>query len=349
MTGSSSKITGMIRPGRRALAPGALNSDFDELLKSLKGEVFDAGWLRKAEQCGFSLQRLVLDGIAEQYVEGRWVSGPKAHHLISEYLEGWRSDDSHASCSVAAIRFGDAQRGLGLPRLARAVHLFETLPLKTRSTDGSAQETVAQETVAGAIERSVRSHMSSERKWERHLANGYWLYRQKETPGPLAFTLYLSPHPASVLHVLPMVLSELAASQALRFRIGAGLLGLQRPDKIVAEFVDFASLSRFASLLAPCHAVCRVHGVPFTAPLDDSGLLSWAPGIAELAAQGLPHLRAKDDWRLWIARQVACSLLISGQFDASPEEAVDFCLARLEAAGVDTRRWLPRGLQCAIK
>jgi hypothetical protein len=119
----------------------------------------------------------------------------------------------------------------------------------------------------------------------------------RDASGRTAFgyKLYLSPAPAAVADVLPVAAEAAARAGAVRFKVGADPVGLLRPDKIVFYVHDVTQLADLAEALTVALAGAEPHGVPFTAPLTDDGLLSWA---------GDPPGEERQSWRMAV-----CALL----------------------------------------
>ena len=87
-------------------------------------------------------------------------------------------------------------------------------------------------------------------------------------------------------------------------------------------------------------AGCDGHGVPFSAGLDDSGLLSWGvdPPDDERALRWL----GRDSWRIWLARRLGAALSIAKAARAA--DAVEpwrFAIERARRHGVDVETWTP--------
>jgi hypothetical protein len=82
--------------------------------------------------------------------------------------------------------------------------------------------------------------------------------------------------------------------------------------------------------------------VPFTAALDDDGLLSW--GVDPPAAQHLLNWQPRESWRLWLTNRLANALLTARGTPAptaKPREPWEYALERLRLDGVDTDTWAP--------
>jgi hypothetical protein len=125
-----------------------------------------------------------------------------------------------------------------------------------------------------------------------------------------------------------------------RFKIGDSAAGLLRPDKPVAYFETRDALEEAADALRRELAGCEAQGVPFTASLDDSGLLSW--GVDPPAADRVLRWRDAESWRFWIAQRLGGALAVAKRArTASAVEPWRFALERLRRQGLDVETWTP--------
>lgn len=147
-----------------------------------------------------------------------------------------------------------------------------------------------------------------------------------------ACKLYVSPRCEAIGDAFHRVVDVFAASGVRSFKVGRGIEGLLRPDKIVAYFDDPAHLHAVARALAARLSRTPPQGTPFTCPIDAAGLLSW--GVDP------PPGRTPASWRAWITRYLADGLVARAPLPAA--QRVSGVLADLAVAGVDATTWLPR-------
>jgi hypothetical protein len=142
--------------------------------------------------------------------------------------------------------------------------------------------------------------------------------------------LYVSPHYLQLPEALAAVADVLAANPASAgFKVGRDLGGILRPDKLVCYFRRLDDLRAAAVELQTRLKSVEPHGVPFTAPIDADGLLSW----------GLdPAIGTGESWRLRVSRMLAEYLLTARP---STREPWQLALERLKLAGVDPDTWVP--------
>jgi hypothetical protein len=146
-----------------------------------------------------------------------------------------------------------------------------------------------------------------------------------------ACKLYISPTPEALADAFPRIADELVRSNVRSFKVGRGIEGLLRPDKIIAYFDEHAHMKAVAGALDRSLWGCPAQGVPFTAEAGGNGLLS--SGVDP------PLGNAATSWRSWVTKRLAASLTV--QRIKPCEDPVAGALAYIRLAGVDPKRWLP--------
>jgi len=86
---------------------------------------------------------------------------------------------------------------------------------------------------------------------------------------------------------------------------------------------------------------CPAHGVPFTAALDDEGLLSW--GVDPPASVQLLEWQPRESWRLWLTNRLANALLTAKRAPATATQRSpwQYALDRVRLEGIDIDTWTP--------
>jgi hypothetical protein len=143
--------------------------------------------------------------------------------------------------------------------------------------------------------------------------------------------LYVSPRPEALADAFPRIVREFVRSDLRSFKIGRGIEGLLRPDKIVAYFDDAAQMAVVASALEQTLRGCPAQGAPFTSDIGGDGLLS-------LGVDPPPGQQAAS-WRSWVTRQLAESLVSHSALATATR--VTAVLEDMHSRGVDSHRWLP--------
>ena len=150
--------------------------------------------------------------------------------------------------------------------------------------------------------------------------------------------LYLSPSADALPRFWPVIVELFARCQVAAFKVGRDVSGLLRPDKIVAYPDSFEQLAALAATLQEHLQDCPAQGTPFTAGIDDAGLLSWGmdpPGEDRMPGSSLP-----ESWRLWVTNRLAVAL-VTAKSAPGDIEPWQFALRRLSIEGVDIKTWAP--------
>lgn len=231
--------------------------------------------------------------------------------------------------SAAALRYGAALE-LDDPRpLALRLYGFNRQPLSPRLVMSLPGQHVLREFVLKEGPPELTRDWRSRRRDTR----GGWLgWIRRDEPGrapTIAYKLFVSPAPTSVREALRVLVPELTRSRCFHFKVGATPADLARPDKIVAYFDDRAETLRVAERVRAGIAGLPAHGVPFSCPVDDSGLLSW----------GVDPPHDDDEATSWRAR--LCSEMAAAMTAAAVEDRVVAARERVAALGVDPDRFEP--------
>jgi hypothetical protein len=172
-----------------------------------------------------------------------------------------------------------------------------------------------------------------EAAYEAHTLQGWVSFSRVGLPIQVsaACKLYVSPQPQALPDAFAPIVDALVQAGVRSFKVGRGLEGLLRPDKLIAYFDAPDQMTAVVQVLLRQLDGCPAQGVPFTAELGANGLVS--TGVDP------PPSEVLSSWRAWITARLATSLL--SQQRRSPLQTVSAVLAELRAGGVDTERWLP--------
>ncbi len=141
--------------------------------------------------------------------------------------------------------------------------------------------------------------------------------------------LYVSPRPEALADGFPRIAMVFAESGVRSFKVGRGIEGLLRPDKIVAYFEDHAHRADVAEALIRALPGCPAQSVPFTAEAGGDGLLS--SGVDP------PVGDTPTSWRAWVTEKLASVLTASSAKNV--DDRVSVALEGIRAAGVDPCSW----------
>jgi hypothetical protein len=142
--------------------------------------------------------------------------------------------------------------------------------------------------------------------------------------------LYVSPRPEALADAFPRIADAFVRSDVRSFKVGRGIEGLLRPDKIIAYFEDRKHMAEVAAALGRSLEDCPPQGAPFTADTYGNGLLS--SGVDPPAGE------EAVSWRSWVTKRLAASL--TAPRTTPGVDPVAAALDDIRRAGVDPVRWL---------
>lgn len=298
------------------------------------------------------LASLVLDGVLELRGDDQvWVTGGAALNLL-----GARPDPAAATGEVIqlsrdALRHAAATASGDPLEAAGRLYRYGRVPLppgfaRTLGSDlADSRAVLAWLGLDPAAGSSGRLRRALERDWRLPTdTRDGWLPFERRAGGLTSerrdgngptWKLYFSPLLAALPTSLETFATTLARHGGHAFKLGADAAGLTRPDKAVAYFASFEALAAAGHELADTLAGVPAQGVPFTAPIDRAGLLSW--GVDPPASEGLPWW-GRQSWRLWVVQRLGSALVAARGGAADP---VETALARLALEGLDVLRWTP--------
>jgi hypothetical protein len=291
-----------------------------------------------------AIARLVLDRILEIDCTGTFVSGADAHRLIYAEAAEVTTGGALARLSLEAVRYG---QGLDLPdstQLSSRLYCYNRLPAspawKRRFPSAEALAEYLEIHPAGRNRPVLQTYWNSPPPAPDNPGWHHCTSAQAGTAriGSRSFKLYVSPHGDHLREAFTATLEVLTAVRAPSFKIGRDLSGVLRPDKLVAYFDRLEAVHEAGERLLRRLEGMPAQGVPFTAALDEAGLLSWGTdpphGEHLLAWQG-------PSWRRWITDRLAVALLSAKATAPATLEPWQFALDRLRLEGIDTTTWTP--------
>jgi hypothetical protein len=298
-----------------------------------------------------TIARLVAEGILEVDDGQGFVSGAAASRLLGMTPSTGEGDAGRLRALSTAALVHAQVLALADP-LALAGHLYgyNRWPLtprwKRRLPDGEAVRGFLGIASGGVnrrlLERSFLD-LASSPSWLSWYSRSRRRAGAPTGEGGRVYKLYLSTPPETLGENFGEILGAFAAAAVPQFKVGAGVHGVLRPDKLVAHFGSFEQLAEAAVMLTERVAGLAVQGVPFTAEIGGDGLLSW--GMDPPAAEAR-FLGGAPSWRSWLCRRLARALLDAETAPAGPPAAEPwrFALERLRVEGIDTGSWTPGAL-----
>lgn len=282
-----------------------------------------------------SVAELVLDEVLEIETPDGFVSGPAAQaHVFDDHGRTEAPAHPLGALSQRALQYAEALDHLPHEALALRLYHFNALPItaswRRRLRDAEAVTDWLQG--AGALRDA----------WERVRSEetpGWISWRLRGTPvAHLPYKLYISPLPDALPDAFFRVVRALERLSVPAFKIGADAAGVLRPDKFVAYVASFSHLADVGRTLQGELRGIDPQGVPFTAPIDEAGLLSW--GMDPPASARTFAGDARASWRHWVTQRLATALVAARNGDAEGA-AWRYALDRLRLERVDTNRWVP--------
>jgi hypothetical protein len=285
---------------------------------------------------------LVLDGILEVEHGDSFVFGAEALPLVCEEPAVPEARDAAAVLSREALQYAQDLETTDAHLLKNALYRYNRIPTspfwKARFANGDAVLSHI-----GADRDPLRALL--ERDWIASRRMAGWMNWSSKLPmesrnGGITYKLYVSPRPERIRDAFEIFVRVMSDFPATQFKIGDDFTGLLRPDKLVAYFSTREQLDETADVLRNALAGCEAHGVPFTAGLDDTGLLSWGvdPPDDERALRWL----GRESWRGWLADRLASALSVAKSTRGTAAvEPWRFAITRARRHGVDVRTWTP--------
>jgi hypothetical protein len=281
---------------------------------------------------GERMRSLILDGVFQIEQAGEFVSGAAALTPSADDETSFPSSRL-ARLSAHAIAYAVALEQLPVQDLAMRLYLFNTAPGRPATHRRFCDD----DRLLGfllkddAIARLLRS------RWRRESVGESWLAWSDEVSVPaVAYKLYVSPTLEHLPAVFEVAVDAFAKAHCARFKLGRGAFGVLRPDKLVAYFSGLDALQQAAESIRTSSAGAVAQGVPFTAPIDADGLLSW--GMDPPRFEQVLQSQQFQSWRQWLTSRIAVYTLTAREGGA---DVPLFVRNRVELDGVDPVTWNP--------
>lgn len=332
---------GLLLPSQDGLTPKTACEDTALLLYTLAEPGPLPSYVRSkfGEDTVEAIAELVLDGVLEisAGIDGPFVSGAEACSLLFEPTVSNAPAPRLVRLTEEALRYGAQLRTLNPGELSSRLYTYnaETKTPERGRAFAQAPGVLSFLRLTGSAKSAV-----NRRGWRLidDPADG-WIFFAGERAGQSPYKLYVSPVFDELPRVFGAIVEAIVSSRAMAFKVGSELTGLLRADKIVAYCENFEDLAVLGETLSKRLDGCSARGVPFTAQIDQEGLLSWGMDPPrENQSVGIEH---RESWRLWLTNRLAVSLRESrGSTDAAG--ATRFALERVRLEGVDIVTWTPK-------
>ncbi len=250
-------------------------------------------------------------------------AGPTAAPATAPSTGG---DHPLRSLSRAAIEYGSRLTMLPANVLAWRLYAFNAVPLRGQQSF--------------AVLSDYLRWLAGDSRAARELTAGIyraeptWLRARGDQPSRhLPFKMYLSPRPEDAALAFQLLAECLRGRQGWEAKIVGSVALLGRPDKVVIHFDTLESLRHAAEQLGPRVEALSGQGVPFTAPLAKSEVMSW--GMDPLPREGL-----SQSWRQKLCLALAASLQAWAR-EGRAADVHSFLRQHLRTAAIDPDTWAP--------
>lgn len=278
------------------------------------------------------IKSLVYDHIIQvKNRNGKYESGPSCR-LIKDSLE--KCFDTTASChrigilSQNAIKYAWHFRDLSIDEITQKLYSFYTMPVEKtlfnclKSTD-NIKAWLGLGEFSKMLDEYIQTPITDNYKhWL------YWQHEKTKNTYNLNFKMYISPTPLETVDVFSKVLKLFTRQFVPSFKIGATSNGIYRPDKMVLYFSDINSIYEFAHMCAPLLKDNDGQGVPFTFPLTENGIISYACEPTE---------GYSSSWRIYICKIIAKTIKLQSFRDNNL--FIHSIINKLNILGIETNKW----------
>jgi hypothetical protein len=302
-----------------------------------------------AENAGLNraMARLVLDGVLAIPTERGTSTGFDALSEIFDIRGAWlRPSWSGAALGADAMALAAAQRRASASELARTLYFHHRRAVTPAWRDRLATTRHVMEFLGVSPERERGAALRH--FWtQRASSNGSddWIHWTSRTPSTLlpagrtTFKLYLSPVLESLRAALGPIVDVFAAHGVSQFKIGGGCYALMRPDYFVAYFSSIEALNACARDVVLTVGAFDVHGVPFTAPIVDTGCLSWGIDFVDVLTGA--QANRQTSWRAWLCQRLGQTIFAAQRCDRLSVPVWEAALIRLSLDDVDPMSFAP--------
>lgn len=324
-----------------------LSPETTELVRALKepGPLPPGAVDRLGRRADETIARLVLDDMLEIETHSGFVSGVAASEVVLQIEDPEAPEGLLSELSWSALQFGQAME-LGEPlALARRLYGYNAVPASPRYRHRFPTTRAVAEFLGldgfGASLQLVESGSERTVDWRHGGAWWSWLAGDADAvpTGRQVYKLYVSPEVEQLRDAFHTVIGTIGKDGPFCFKVGRDLLGILRPDKLVAYFAHQEQLQAASERLSDELDGMRPQGVPFTADAGANGLLSWA--VDPPRDDWSPQWYRDRSWRMWITHLLAASLHAARMTARAPLPPWHFAQVRVALEGVNPQTWAP--------
>jgi hypothetical protein len=266
----------------------------------------------------------ILSGAIELRDGDHFISGQQAIELVTPNIE---QQSIMAVISHQAIRYAEQLLDSHPGTISNKLYHYNIIPFSSRRRREMEDD------------KAFLNLSKMDNFWTlRDDMEGWYFFQNRQASiQESKAKLYISPLPDALPDALHATAEALKQHSNTSFKVGCGVTGALRPDKLVVYFQSIEHLLTVAAEIEEKICGLPAHCVPFTAAFTQDGLMSWGmdPAIDEYGE--------RKSWRQWIVEKIAIYLSdikISNQ--NSCDESWKVVLARLEQEGINANTFRPR-------
>lgn len=286
------------------------------------------------------IAKLVCEEILSVQTEEGYVCGNKAARwLFKQTTNTPSSRGALSQISDKAIHYAIQYKNVDQAFLATALYTYNLLPVPH-------QEYIAdvEKFLAIGFNSMLEKHLLTH--WLKYLPTkeyNWIMWSRKGLPAintrkSCTYKLYISPALSCFPEVFEKTAGILHTTGAQGFKTGADHHGVVRPDKFIIYFSGYAEMKKAADMLKSLLISYTAHGVPFTAALDDKGLVSW--GVDPPTEEVIRQLEG-GSWRAGVAEKISSAIIQAKANKLDKNATFDFVFQKLFTEGIDPSTWTP--------
>jgi len=293
-----------------------------------------------------TVAKLVLEDVLEIKSKDAYLSGIAAHDLLFRNKISLNQNQLPAivHLSAKAIEYVLQLNCVDTKTIASRLYCYNTIPGTEQNSEMFSSPKKAEEFLGIYSNDSLRHDLL--KHWNKHpLAKEFYWYmwsRKEKVTRDLynnaVYKIYISPILASFPEVFAKSVEILSMTAALGFKTGIDQHGLLRPDKFVVYFHHYNQLMEAAAILTKELKGFIPQGLPFTAQLDDKGMISWA---IDPPKKGVIENFDGGSWRAHITQQIAMAVTHAKELKLPHDSAIGYVMNKISLDGVDPLTWIP--------
>jgi len=291
-----------------------------------------------------TLAKLILEGVFEISFNGEFLSGTAATSVIykSQSVHKNKELSFLSRLSMDALNYAAYFNNANTGEIASRLYCYNTVPGSLFEGNAFSSVNKTREFLKIGKQDTLSHQLAGNWEMTETSGNYSWLAWQRSKEIALKpankkiYKLYISPAPSALPVVFERSIPILTASGSFSFKIGIGAHGLLRPDKFVAYFHSYDDLINCSFSLMDQLDEFQPQGVPFTAQLDNKGILSWG---RDPANEDILKDYEGGSWRAQITEKIALVIAEAKSQNLTRNEVIEYALNKISLDGIDTVTW----------